>query len=98
MEWIPPEIRENRGEIELALGKEGHQHKKKSSKGRAKLPQLIDYNDLRGDLQVHSNYSDGKFSIEEMAQIARIKFGLKYIAITIITVDLQISSQIVIVN
>ncbi|MGB7960218.1 MAG: PHP domain-containing protein, partial [Nitrososphaeraceae archaeon] len=92
MEWIPPEIRENRGEIELALGKEGHQHKKKSSKGRAKLPQLIDYNDLRGDLQVHSNYSDGKFSIEEMAQIARIKFGLKYIAISDHTTSLKLAN------
>lgn len=92
MEWIPPEIRENRGEIELALGKEGHQHKKKSSKGRAKLPQLIDYNDLRGDLQVHSNYSDGKFSIEEMAQIAKIKFGLKYIAISDHTTSLKLAN------
>ncbi len=92
MEWIPPEIRENRGEIELALGKEGHQLKKKSSKGRAKLPQLIDYNDLRGDLQVHSNYSDGKFSIEEMAQIARIKFGLKYIAISDHTTSLKLAN------
>jgi DNA polymerase (family 10) len=92
MEWIPPEIRENKGEIELALGKEGHQHKKKSSKGRAKLPQLIDYNDLRGDLQVHSNYSDGKFSIEEMAQIARIKFGLKYIAISDHTTSLKLAN------
>lgn len=92
MEWIPPEIRENRGEIELALGKEGHQHKKKSSKGRAKLPQLIGYNDLQGDLQVHSNYSDGKFSIEEMAQIARIKFGLKYIAISDHTTSLKLAN------
>jgi len=92
MEWIPPEIRENRGEIELALGKEGHKHKKKSSKGRAKLPQLIDYNDLRGDLQVHSNYSDGKFSIEEMAQIAKIKFGLKYIAISDHTTSLKLAN------
>lgn len=92
MEWIPPEIRENRGEIELALGKEGHQYKKKSSKGRAKLPQLIDYNDLRGDLQVHSNYSDGKFSIEEMAQIAKIKFGLKYIAISDHTTSLKLAN------
>lgn len=92
MEWIPPEIRENRGEIELALGNEGHQHKKKSSKGRAKIPQLIGYNDLRGDLQVHSNYSDGKFSIEEMAQIARIKFGLKYIAISDHTTSLKLAN------
>ncbi|MGB7632448.1 MAG: DNA polymerase/3'-5' exonuclease PolX [Nitrososphaeraceae archaeon] len=92
LDWIPPEIREDKGEIELAPVKGGHQHSKKSSKGRTKLPQLIEYNDLQGDLQVHSNYTDGTFSIEEMAQNARIKFGLKYLAITDHTTSLKLAN------
>ena len=55
LEWIPPEMREYLGEVELA---------KKGAKG---LPKLIEYNDLKGDLQVHSNSTDGTMSIEEMA-------------------------------
>ena len=47
---------------------------------------------MRGDLQVHSNYSDGKFSIEEMAQIARIKFCLKYITISDHTTSLKLAN------
>jgi DNA polymerase (family 10) len=67
MEWIPPEIRENRGEIESSL-----QHK---------LPKLIDYKDLMGDLQIQTNWSDGSNTIEDYANEA-IKMGLKYIVIT----------------
>lgn len=92
MEWIPPEIRENRGEIELSFNKEGNRHGKRSNKKRVKLPQLIDYNDLQGDLQVHSTYTDGAFSIEEMAQNARNQFGLNYIAITDHTTSLKLAN------
>jgi DNA polymerase (family 10) len=65
--WVAPEMRENTGEIELAI------------KGR--LPSLIEYGSLRGDLQVHSDNSDGTATIEEMAHAAK-EFGLDYIAIT----------------
>ena len=92
MEWIPPEIRENRGEIELSFEKEGNRHGKRSNKKRVKLPQLIEYNDLQGDLQVHSNYTDGAFSIEEMAQNARVQFGLNYMAITDHTTSLRLAN------
>jgi DNA polymerase (family 10) len=92
LEWIPPEIREDRGEIELAFEKEGDHHGKRSRKKGAKLPQLIDYTDLHGDLQVHSNYTDGAFSIEEMMQNARDRFGLDYIAITDHTVSLRLAN------
>jgi DNA polymerase (family X) len=91
LEWIPPEMRENRGEIELAIKKGDDKNRKKTMEGRTKLPQLIDYNDLKGDLQVHSNYTDGMFSIEEMAQNAREKFGLKYIAISDHTKSLKLA-------
>ncbi len=63
----PPEIRENTGELQAAkLGK---------------LPHLIGYGDLRGDLQVQTNWTDGKNSIEEMAHAAQ-QMGLEYIVIT----------------
>ena len=67
MKWIPPELRENTGEIEAAK--------------KGKLPKLISYNDLKGDLQVHSNWTDGQNSIEEMANQAK-KNGLEYIVIS----------------
>ena len=67
LDWIPPELRENRGEIEAAL--------------KHKLPKLIGYNDLKGDVQVHTNWSDGSNSIEEMAKAAKA-LGLEYIVIT----------------
>ncbi len=67
LQWIPPEMRENTGEIEL-----GKQHK---------VPQLVEYGSLKGDLQVHSENSDGTATIEEMARSAKA-FGLDYIAIT----------------
>jgi DNA polymerase (family 10) len=65
--WIPPELRENQGEIEAA------------EKGR--LPHLIELNDLRGDLHAHSKATDGHQSIEAMASAAK-KRGLTYLAIT----------------
>lgn len=67
LQWIPPELRENSGEIEAAA--------------RDKLPKLIDYKELRGDLQVHSNWTDGSNTIEEMATEAR-KIGLEYIVLS----------------
>ena len=76
LEWIPPEMRENRGEIELAL--------------EGKLPKLIEYGSVRGDLQVQTNWSDGQNSIEEMVEEA-IKLGLEYIAITDHTKSLAVA-------
>jgi len=67
LEYVPPEMREDTGELELAR--------------KHKLPKLIGYRDVVGDLQVHSNWTDGANSIEEMA-LAAEKLGHKYIAIT----------------
>lgn len=67
LQWIPPELRENTGEIEAAK--------------KNKLPKLIGYNDLKGDLQVHSNWTDGVNTIREMAEEAK-KLGLEYIVIS----------------
>lgn len=67
MDWIPPELREATGEIEAAQ--------------KHKLPKLIRLEDLKGDLQCHSKWSDGAATIREMAEGARAR-GLKYIAIT----------------
>jgi DNA polymerase (family X) len=78
LEWVPPEMRENRGEIELA---------KKEA-----LPELIQYNDLKGDLQVHSSSTDGTMSIDDMALAAKEKFGLHYIAITDHTASLKLTN------
>jgi len=67
LDFVPPELRENTGEIAAA-----EQHK---------LPHLVALKDIKGDLQMHSTASDGKNSIEEMAEAAR-KLGHEYIAIT----------------
>lgn len=67
MSWIAPELRENRGE--LAAARED------------RLPQLIELEDIRGDLHMHSTQSDGHASIEEMAEAARER-GYDYVAIT----------------
>ncbi|MGB9978955.1 DNA polymerase/3'-5' exonuclease PolX [Methanobacterium sp.] len=67
MNYIEPELRENRGEIKAAI--EGN------------LPELIDYNDIKGDLQMHTKWSDGSYTIHEMAERAR-EIGHEYIAIT----------------
>ncbi len=91
LEWIPPEMRENRGEIELA--KMGKKHKdKEKEKEKARLSQLIAYDDLKGDLQVHSNSTDGTMTIREMALYARDKFGLNYIAISDHTKSLRLTN------
>lgn len=67
MEWIPPELRENQGEIEAALGQ--------------RLPKLINYDDIKGDLQCHSNWNGGNNSIEELAQAAQ-EMGYEYLGIS----------------
>jgi DNA polymerase (family 10) len=67
LQWIPPELREDRGEIELAA--------------QGRLPSLITREQLRGDLHAHSTYTDGRASIEEMARKAH-SLGLQYLAIT----------------
>lgn len=76
--WMPPEMRENTGEVELA--KEG------------KLPQLVELKDIKGDLHIHSNWEDpkgGKHSIEELVENA-ISLGYEYIGISDHTNDLKI--------
>ncbi len=65
--YIPPELREGRGEIEAAL--------------EGRLPRLVEVGDLQGDLQVHSVWSDGQASIREMAQAAKAK-GYRYMLLT----------------
>ncbi|MCD6455762.1 MAG: DNA polymerase/3'-5' exonuclease PolX [Methanophagales archaeon] len=64
--YIPPELREDRGEVEAA--KEN------------RIPKLVEPNDIKGDLHVHTNWSDGKNSIEEMAETA-ISLGYGYVAL-----------------
>ena len=65
--WVPPELREDRGEFDAAAAR--------------RLPQLIEPGDLRGDLHMHTTETDGRHSIVEMAQAAQAR-GLEYIAIT----------------
>jgi len=67
LDWMPPEMRENTGEIELAL-----EHK---------LPKIVEYREVLSDLQMHTTYSDGAHTIAEMAEAAA-RLGRKYIAIT----------------
>ena len=67
LDWIPPEMRENRGEIRLA---KAHQ-----------LPELVALDDIRGDLQMHTDASDGKATLGEMVEAAR-SLSYAYIAIT----------------
>jgi DNA polymerase (family 10) len=67
LDWIPPEMRENRGEIALAKEHE--------------LPQLVTREEIRGDLQMHTDASDGKATLAEMVEAAQA-LGYAYIAIT----------------
>lgn len=67
LEFIPPELRENTGEIEAA------------QEGR--LPQLVEYGDINGDLHLHTTWSDGASTIKEMA-LEAINKGYQYLAIT----------------
>ena len=63
-----------------------------AKKGGKGLPKLIEYNDLKGDLQVHSDSTDGTMSIEDMALAANEKFGLQYIVITDHTKSLKLTN------
>jgi DNA polymerase (family 10) len=67
LSWIPPELREDRGEIDAARND--------------RLPKVIELADLRGDLHAHSTWTDGRASIEEMAKSAQAA-GLEYFALT----------------
>jgi DNA polymerase (family 10) len=67
LDWIPPEMRENGGEIEAAAGH--------------RLPRLIALEQIRGDLHMHTTETDGRATLEEMAEAAR-EAGHEYIAIT----------------
>ncbi len=67
LSWIPPELRENEGEIEAVL--------------EGKLPKIIDYNDIQGDLHCHSDWNGGADPIEEMAEAAQ-KIGYEYLGIS----------------
>ncbi len=65
--WIPPELRENSGEIEAAL--------------ENRLPELVELAQIRGDLHMHTTETDGRASLEEMVEAARER-GYEYVAIT----------------
>lgn len=88
LEWIPPEIRENTGEIEAAL---------RQAQGKLPgLPKLIELKDIKGDLHIHSNWEDprgGKDSIEVLAKKA-MKLGYEYIGISDHTNDLKIEKSL----
>jgi len=66
MPWIPPEMREDRGEVEAAL--------------KNKLPEIVGFSDIKGDLHVHSDWDGGTNSIKEIAEAA-IEMGYEYVGI-----------------
>lgn len=76
LEYVPPELRENRGEIEAA--KDGT------------LPNLIKMDDLKGDLQMHTTWSDGRAELEQMAVGAKER-GYQYIAVTDHSVSVRVA-------
>jgi DNA polymerase (family 10) len=76
MDLMPPELRENTGEIEAAI-----EHR---------LPKLVEEKEIRGDLHIHTKWSDGTATVEEMAEKAR-SMGLEYIAVTDHTKSLGIA-------
>ena len=67
MAWVPPELRENRGEIDAAVARQ--------------LPRLVSASDLRGDLHMHTTVTDGRDDLETMAAAAQ-RLGYSYVAIT----------------
>ena len=76
MDYVEPELRENTGEIMAAID--------------GTLPELVELKQIKGDLQMHTNWSDGKNSIEELALEAQ-KMGYEYIAITDHSTDIKSS-------
>ena len=77
LDYIEPELREDRGEIEAAR--------------KGELPNLIDFSDIRGDFHLHTRYSDGAYGIEDMAVAAR-ELGYEYLAVTDHSKSLRIAS------
>ncbi len=77
MDWVSPELREDRGEIEAALAR--------------KLPNLIELKDIKGDLHVHSNWSDGHTTFKEIAEHARGR-GYSYVVVSDHTKTLKIAN------
>jgi DNA polymerase (family 10) len=75
--WIPPELREDRGEVEAAQTGE--------------LPRLVEWDDIQGDLHAHTDWSDGAGTLEEMAQAARAK-GYRYLVISDHTQSLGVAN------
>ena len=67
LSWIPPELRENRGEVEAATS--------------GRLPKLVELKDIKGDLQMHTKYSDGQNTLSEMIE-ACARYGYQYMALT----------------
>jgi len=67
LQYVPPEMREDRGEIEAAI--------------EGKLPKLVTVNDIKGDLHVHSKWSDGSHTFEQLAEVAK-EHGYSYFALT----------------
>jgi DNA polymerase (family 10) len=77
LSYIPPELRENRGEVEVAK--------------KGGLPHLLDFDDMKGDLQMHTTYSDGAASLEDMARGAKDR-GYQYIAVTDHSVSVRVAN------
>ena len=75
--YVPPELRENRGEVEAAADR--------------KLPRLIEFDDIRGDLQMHTTWSDGSVDLEGMARAAKER-GYEYIAVTDHSVSVRVAN------
>lgn len=76
LQYVPPELREDTGEIEAAM--------------RGDLPGLLDIRDIRGDLHIHSNWSDGRLDLEEIVKETR-KRGYGYAAVTDHSKGLQVA-------
>ena len=77
LDYVPPELRENRGEVEAAAD--------------GKLPRLIEFDDIRGDLQMHTTWSDGSVDLEGMARAAKER-GYEYIAVTDHSVSVRVAN------
>jgi DNA polymerase (family X) len=77
MRYVPPELRENRGEVEAAF--------------TGSLPDLVRFDDLKGDVQMHSTWSDGRATLEEMAGAAKER-GYQYVAVTDHSVSVRVAN------
>ena len=75
--YVPPELRENKGEVEAA--------------GNQKIPELVKLDDIKGDLQMHSTWSDGSATLEEMVKGAKER-GYQYIAVTDHSVSVRVAN------